>query len=129
MARILIIDDDPSVLDVLGKILLLDGHRVEKVSDGRSALRAVAARPPDLVITDIYMPEMDGIEILVSLAEVGPHIPVIAISGGAWGDTEFVLEDASQLGAAATLAKPFEVDEVRDVVREVLGRGASPPPP
>jgi two-component system response regulator HydG len=122
MARVLIIDDDASVRDALAKILLLDGHTVEKASDGRSALSAVAARPPDLVVTDIYMPEMDGIEFLLHLSEAAPDIPVIAVSGGATASAGFVLQDASQLGAAATLAKPFEIDDVRSVVRDVLER-------
>ncbi len=122
MARVLIIDDDPAVRDALGKILLLDGHEVEKAADGRSALTVVAKRPPDLVITDIYMPEMDGIEFLLGLSEAAPDIPVVAVSGGAAAPAGFVLEDASQLGAVATLAKPFELDEVRAVVRDVLSR-------
>ncbi len=120
MARILIIDDEPSIRDTLGKILLLDGHEVEKAPDGRSGLAAVSARPPDLVITDIYMPEMDGIEFLLALTEAAPDIPVVAISGGATASAGFVLEDAFQLGAAATLAKPFEIDEVRGLVSRVL---------
>jgi len=120
MARILIIDDEPSIRDTLERILRRDGHEVEKAADGRRALEAVSARPPDLVITDIYMPEMDGIEFLLSLNEATPDIPVVAISGGAIASAGFVLEDAAQLGAAATLAKPFEVDEVRSLVRRVL---------
>jgi len=120
MARILIIDDEPSIRDTLDRILRLDGHEVEKAADGRHALEAVAARPPDLVITDIYMPEMDGIEFLLSLTEAAPDIPVVAISGGAVASAGFVLEDAAQLGAVATLAKPFEVEEVRALVRNVL---------
>lgn len=120
MARILIIDDEPSIRDTLAKILLLDAHEVEKAADGRSALELVSTQPPDLVITDIYMPEMDGIEFLLHLSEIAPDIPVVAISGGSLASAGFVLEDASQLGAVATLSKPFEVEEVRGLVRRVL---------
>ncbi len=122
MARVLIIDDDDAVRDTLSKIVRLDGHHIESAGDGRSALASVAEEPPDLVITDIYMPEMDGIEFLLQLSEAAPDIPVIAISGGATASAGFVLEDAAQLGAAATLAKPFEVAEVRRIVADVLER-------
>ncbi len=120
MARILIIDDEPSIRETLAKILLLDGHDVVKAMDGRSALEIISKRAPDLVITDIYMPEMDGIEFLLSLADAAPQIPVIAISGGALASADFVLEDAAQLGAVATLPKPFEIDQVRGLVHRVL---------
>jgi CheY-like chemotaxis protein len=82
MASILIIDDEPEVLRVLKKVLEGAGHSVTEAADGKTALRWFAGRPTDLVVTDIYMPEMDGLEFLMRLREAFPETPVVAISGG-----------------------------------------------
>ena len=126
MARILIIDDDPGVRGVLRRMLARDGHEVDEESDAHRALASLQAPesdPPNVIITDVYMPEMDGIEFLIQLSEVAPEIPAIAISGGGMLGTKHVLEDAHHLGAVATLSKPFTPADVRRVLSEVLPSG------
>jgi CheY-like chemotaxis protein len=125
MPNILIVDDDDDIRRVLRRILETDGHVVVDCANGQDALHAMGARRPDLVITDVYMPEMDGIEFLVHLRERDPDLPVLAVSGGSLATADFVLEDASQLGANAVLSKPFDIDEMRRTVRRLLAGGSS----
>jgi CheY-like chemotaxis protein len=123
MALILIVDDDPGVRSALRGILLRGGHEVTEEPDGLralTALRAPDARHPDVIIVDMYMPEMDGIEFLMHLADVAPGIPTIATSGGGMINNMLVLDDAVQLGAAALLPKPFTSGDVSRVLAEVL---------
>lgn len=116
MARILIIDDEASVRDALVAVLTRAGHEVASAVDGRRGIDALSSFAVDVVITDINMPEMDGIEVITRLHEVQPDLPVIAISGGGRTDKNFLLDDADALGAVDTLTKPFElVDLVRAV--------------
>ena len=120
MAQILIVDDDPSLLRTLRRILEDAGHEVTEESDGARALRRFAGHPSDLVITDIYMPEMDGIEFLMRLRECFPEAKIIAMSGGGFLEKESVLEGARALGAVRVLPKPFDADEVDRLVASVL---------
>jgi CheY-like chemotaxis protein len=127
MSDILIVDDDGDVRRTLRRILELDGHVVVSCADGHEALSALSARRPDLIITDMYMPEMDGIEFLTRLREQDAELPVLAVSGGAAASADFVLEDASQLGANAVLAKPYDIEDMRAMVRDLLtGRRSTP---
>lgn len=121
MATILVIDDEPAVRRSLRRILEAHGHRVIEAEDGREALRLEESNElPDLVITDVFMPEMDGIEILLDHRERHPDIPIIAISGGGHADKEFVLRDADLIGATATLSKPLGIDDVMAAVNAAL---------
>ncbi len=120
MATILIIDDEPEILRVLRRVLEAKGHVVEEASDGQTALRHFAGHPTDLVITDIYMPEMDGIEFIMRVKEAFPEARIIAISGGGGLVKEEVLGAAAELGADMILEKPFSADQVTDAVTQVL---------
>jgi CheY-like chemotaxis protein len=120
MSHILIVDDDDDVRRLLRKVLERDGHVVVDCANGHEALRQVSARRPDLVVTDVYMPEMDGIEFLTNLREIDPDLPVLAVSGGASASAEFVLEDAAQLGATAIMAKPYDINDMRKMVRDLI---------
>ena len=111
MTRVLVADDDPSVRRVLERALEREGYEVATASNGAEALEAVAAAPPDLVVTDINMPDVDGIELLINLIERG-GIKVIAISGGGLFPKDELLADARLLGAVDIIAKPFEVDDL-----------------
>lgn len=127
MARILVVDDHDSVRTALRRILEADGHRVEEADDGREAMHILDEGRSDLVIADVYMPVMDGIEFLIRLVDRHPSIPVIAMSGGAYAPAGFVLRDARRLGAAATLEKPLVMDQVIGEVRRVIAdKEASP---
>lgn len=124
MARILVIDDDTKITEGLKRILEGDGHEVCTAPNGQDALRWFAGDPTDLVITDIYMPELDGIELIMRLRETFPEVPVIAMSGGSGLSAETVLSAAGVLGAARTLAKPITAEGLRACVAEILGESA-----
>ena len=121
VARVLIVDDDDAIRGVLPRILERAGHDVEACADGVAALEKCRSWSPELIITDVYMPEMDGIEFLLKVREDQPDVPIIVISGGGQFFTAgHALEDAIQLGAISTLAKPFEMDEVLAAVDAAL---------
>ncbi len=120
MAQILIVDDDPSLLSSLRGTLEDAGPDVTEESDGARALRRFAGRPSDLVITDIYMPDMDGIQFLMRVRECFPEAKIIGMSGGGYLPGESVLEAARALGADGVLEKPFDADEVDRLVGSVL---------
>jgi CheY-like chemotaxis protein len=123
MADILIIDDEPGVLRVLRKILESAGHSVTDAPDGEVALRHFEGKPADLVITDIFMPGMDGIEFLVNLRKTYPDARVLAMSGGGILSRDQALNDAALLGADEILQKPFSRDEVLEAVDKTLTAG------
>jgi DNA-binding NtrC family response regulator len=120
VATILVIDDDDAVRGGVRRLLERSGHVTIEAAEGRKALLLCEAVDVDLVITDLNMPEMDGIEVIMALAERRPGLPVIAISGGGKIPKELLLHSAGLLGAVTTLAKPFELLEIRDVVEKAL---------
>ncbi len=120
MATILVIDDDPSIRRSLRRILETGGHTVREADNGSSALAREATAEVDLVITDVYMPEMDGIEFLIRFRDLFPDTPIIAMSGGGYAAKEFVLQDADLIGATETLSKPLTVDDVLGAVTRAL---------
>jgi DNA-binding NtrC family response regulator len=123
MARILLADDEPRLRDVFARYLKGLGHDVRTAADGNQVMAALAEAPADLLVTDINMPDMDGIEILAALKKNGSHMPVIAISGGGYLDKNLLLSSAAMLGALLTLEKPFALEELRDAVENALSGG------
>jgi DNA-binding NtrC family response regulator len=123
MARILLADDEPKLRDVFARYLEGLGHDVRTAADGNQVMAALAEAPADLLVTDINMPDMDGIEILAALKKNGSHMPVIAISGGGYLDKNLLLSSAAMLGALLTLEKPFALEELRDAVENALSGG------
>ncbi len=121
MARILVIDDDVQVRGAVRRILERAGHTVEDVGNGDAGLRAHRERPADLIITDIFMPERDGIETVRELRRESPQVKIIVISGGDRTQTMDLRKDAELLGAARSLRKPFELAELVRAVGELLG--------
>ena len=121
MARILVVDDEPSIRDLVALVLELDEHEVVTAGDGNSALAEIEKSVFDLVITDLVMPDREGIEIIISLRKSRPQLKVIAMSGGGFGNAGDYLELAAAVGAARTLAKPFTNDQLLKTVRDVLG--------
>ncbi len=119
---ILLIEDDPHVRDSVRKMLESWKLHVTEAVNGNGGLALFRAHRPNLVITDILMPVMDGIETLRELRAIDPWAKVIAMSGG--GNTKYVdpLALATELGAAATLAKPFRRQQLRTAISQVLER-------
>src|SRR5437867_11121359 len=120
MARILVIDDEDVVRRMLRTALELQGHEVIEAKQGDEALRVQQTSPPDLVITDIIMPEKDGLEVIMALRRLAPRLKVIAMSGGGRFSQIDALETAEMLGAVATLRKPFNLYAVLETVKNVL---------
>lgn len=121
MPRILIADDDPDVRTVLARHLASAGYEVLEAADGRACLEALRTTPVDLVILDIYMPEVDGIAVIAQAHRDFAHVRILAISGGGTVPRERTLEIAQRLGATRTLSKPFEREDLLALVRELLG--------
>ena len=126
MARVLVLDDEEDVRNVLMRALQRAGHQALGAENGREGLRIAKAEPIDLVVTDLVMPEVDGLEFMQQLAHLRPGIPVIAISGGGVWDARSLLEVAGTLGAIRTLSKPFELADFLSLVEQALG--TKPPP-
>jgi DNA-binding response OmpR family regulator len=128
MARILVIDDDEFVRSFVVRALERDGHEVKTAPEGEAGLELQRSASFDLLITDILMPGMEGIELIVALREESPGTPILAISGGGGvTGSSGPLRDAQLLGADASLAKPFEVEALQRVVNALLERAPSHP--
>lgn len=122
MAAILVIDDDDAFRRMLQQMLEQDGHCVSGAADGAEALRLLAHGTPDLILTDILMPGMDGIELIIELARQGSVTPLIAMSAGRRSITpQFNLESAALMGVRTTLLKPFARAALRDAIAQALG--------
>lgn len=122
MARILVVDDDPQVVTVFRKVLEDAGHETAGESDGKAAIKAFRTCPVDLVITDIFMPESDGLEVVRALREVSDRVKILAISGGGPYGTDKYLDVAECLGADAALEKVVDADTLLCTVNSLLGR-------
>lgn len=110
--RVCIIDDDPSVREAVTAILTSAGYEVLEAADGEKGLKIVETVRPDLVITDLVMPNREGIETIRESKKRFPEMPILAISAsGRVGYADF-LAHARKLGADACLAKPFGPDEL-----------------
>lgn len=121
MANILVIDDEEGVRQVVAKVLEREGHKVTEASDGKVALSLMRDAHPDLVVCDLFMPEMDGVEVLRKLRRDHPQLSVVAISGGGYQGQVQLLDVAKKLGAVAVLKKPFELSELVGAVNRALG--------
>ncbi len=124
MANILIVDDEKALRQGLVFVLVRLGHTVREADDGQQALRLVAEQAPDLIITDLFMPEKDGIEVIREIRQMHPQLPLIAMSGGIQGDYDTFLRMAKRLGVSGTLSKPFSIQDFRATVEKVLGEQA-----
>ena len=120
MAKVLVIDDDHLVRRTISRILQTGGYQVALAEDGAKGVAKFRSERPDLVITDIIMPEQEGIETIIQLLRDNPTARIIAVSGGGrLGSMDF-LTVANKLGAAATLRKPFEPAELLGCVARAL---------
>jgi CheY-like chemotaxis protein len=123
MARIVVIEDDEALRPMLAQMVIRLGHEVWAEADGRAGLKRVREIKPDLVITDMVMPEKEGVETIIELRRTIPGIRIIAISGGGRVSSADYLHLAKKLGAFATLAKPFGREELKAVLDQALPSG------
>ena len=120
MARILIIDDEPQIRSMLKLMLERDGHEVAEAPDGIEGIRIYRQNPADLIITDLIMPNKDGIGVIIDLKKEFPNVKIIAMSGGGLNKPEGYLKGAKKLGAACTLTKPIDRGEMLKAIKDVL---------
>lgn len=120
MARILIVDDEDNIRFTLVKTLQAEGHETFEASDGEFAQDILDKHDVDLVITDILMPNREGLETIKMLRESRPEIRIIAMSGGGRLHNTNFLKAAKQFGADLVLKKPFSMADLRNEVAEIL---------
>jgi len=117
---ILIIEDDPLFRKLLCTWLESDNYQIFEADDGVAGLELYAKNKPDLIITDIVMPEKEGIEVIQKIREDDPTIPIIAMSAGGSRHTESYLRYSAKFGANVTLEKPFKKKELLKAMNELL---------
>jgi DNA-binding NtrC family response regulator len=120
MAKILVVDDDPQIIRMLEKLLKKEGHEVFSACDGMEAKDRWDENSPDLLITDIVMPQKEGLDLILEVQRERPDLKVIAISGGDRIEPEYYLELAQIIGAYKTLVKPFNPKDLLKAVNELL---------
>jgi YesN/AraC family two-component response regulator len=120
MARILIIDDEPQIRSMLKLMLERDGYEVVEAADGVAGIKVYRQNPADLIITDLIMPNKDGIGMIIDLKKEFPQVKIIAMSGGGLNKPDGYLKGAKKLGAAYTLTKPIDREEMLRVVKDIL---------
>ena len=124
MARILVIDDDDLIRLFVKQIVESAGHEVAEAENGAYGIRLLKARPFDAIITDIFMPDMDGLETIRELRKDHPTLKIIAMSsGGQIGSSDY-LEMARRFGADKVIAKPFVADQLLDCLNTCLADSA-----
>ena len=116
-ARVLVVEDEPELSEVVCAVLEDEGYDVATASDGRTAVDMVIASPPDLIILDMGLPILGGEEVAAKIHETLSSPPPILVMSAAGT----VAERARRIGAASYIAKPFDLDDLTDAVRAVLG--------
>ena len=120
MANILVIDDNPEFRDILRTHLEANGHKTLLAGNGEEGLALLERGGIDIVLTDILMPQRDGVEVLREVKRRWPGLPVIAISGGGWIGANELLGMAERLGADNILQKPVRRDDLLKAVDDAL---------
>jgi CheY-like chemotaxis protein len=120
VASILLVDDNNELRTVIARSLKLAGHDVYTATDGKAALAILPKVTYDIVLTDIVMPDMEGLELIRSIRKINPAAKIVAMSGGGRGTAEDYLALAKKFGAAATLEKPFQLEALNATIAKVL---------
>jgi DNA-binding response OmpR family regulator len=121
MKRILFVDDDEPFRLSFSLILEKAGYEIEQAEDGRVGLRKFKEHPPDLVICDLIMPDVEGLETMREIHEIDKTTKILAISGGGRVNAVYYLKVAQMMGAVVTLAKPFTREELIGAVEKLIG--------
>jgi CheY-like chemotaxis protein len=126
--KVLVLDDEPRLLQASLRLLPRWGYRCEAYSDARAALAVIAREPPDLLLVDIYMPELDGFQVIARARRLAPAMRIVAMSGDViLGMPTHVLSMSAHLGADATLHKPIDPEKLRATLARLLPAPAAPP--
>ncbi|THD58103.1 response regulator [Phenylobacterium sp.] len=124
-ATVLLIDDDPALLDLMAKGFIAAGYITHTAENGRKGLLALDSFHPDLVVTDIVMPEMEGIGAILQIKRRPTPPKIIAISGAGPGGRRDYLSWAKHLGADEVLAKPFRVSQILAISNRLIGKNSN----
>lgn len=114
----MVIDDEAAIRAMIEKILRLAGHQVVLAGDGIQGIEQLRADPADLIVTDLFMPNQEGLDLIIQLRKEFPKVPIIAMSGKPAGGT--LLDIAQRLGAVTILQKPFSADQFLEAVTKVF---------
>ena len=125
MEKILIIDDETPIRSMVRLILERAGYAVREAQDGIEGIRVFRETPADLIITDLIMPNKDGIGMIIELKKDFPELKIIAMSGGGLNRPDGYLRGAQKLGAACTLSKPLNRNDLLRAVRDTLNPNIS----
>lgn len=121
MTRVLVIDDNVDLRSILRLTLEANGFDVAVASEGAEGLEEMERSPADIVITDLFMPEKEGMETIFELRQRFPQVKIVAMSGGApWPKATDYLAFAPDAGADAVLRKPFESSELIRIIRKIV---------
>ena len=120
MKRILLVEDDPQVRGMLTKMLQKAGYDVRSAANGEEAAEVLQGGPVDAIVTDIFMPQKDGLETISYMQQNHPGVKIIAISGGARGGSFNFLPVAESMGADAVLKKPFSQETLLETLKKVF---------
>ena len=120
MARVLIVDDNDSIRETLADAMRDEGHEVEALGEGAQAVTAALERPPDVILLDLMMPGMDGVDVARALAAGGSTAPIVVLSADRSGASR-----AASIGAKRFLAKPFDLEKLLRVISDLTGRPPS----
>jgi YesN/AraC family two-component response regulator len=112
--KILLVEDEEAVRSMLKAVLEDEGYHVQEASNGKEALQSHASSSPDLILTDIVMPDIEGIEMIMKLRKSDPKVKIVAMSGGDY------LTIAKKLGADHVLAKPFSHQTLLEALKAML---------
>jgi CheY-like chemotaxis protein len=122
MAKILVIDDEPSILIMIKKMLEREGHVIDIAANGREGIELFEMNRHDLIITDIIMPQKEGLEIILELRKKHPKLKIVAISGGGRIGPEGYLPSAKLFGADLVFQKPLIKNEFIEAISKLLGK-------
>jgi DNA-binding response OmpR family regulator len=126
MKTILVIDDDPIMRDTIRDILQAEGYNIIIASNGKEGMAHMGNKTIELILTDVLMPEKDGIEVIMETKLKHPLVKILAISGGGYISGENYLKMARDLGANASVIKPFDIDDLVAEVNRLLGNDKQP---
>ncbi|EME69560.1 CheY-like receiver [Paramagnetospirillum caucaseum] len=121
MARIIVADDEPTHLELVSTILERAGHEVVAVTDGKACLNRLQDGDIDLVVTDVFMPALDGFQLMAAIRDRNTHLPVIGMTGGMRGHVIPFTDIMARLGARSVLTKPFSREELLAAVQSAMG--------
>jgi DNA-binding NtrC family response regulator len=126
--ELLLIDDDVAMRSMLFRVITRAGYKVHEAGDGREGLKILADHPIALVLTDIIMPDVEGVELIFRIRKSHPWMPIIAMSGGGRMSPKGYLEVAKSCGANRTISKPFDIDQLLGWVADLLAEKKNPAP-